>query len=193
MMEFDDLEQETVMTSLRDPDVVDALTRRYLPADLRELIGMEDEKEYFDLHTNTKKIDVSKELPVVVSSHQCWANPDKFRERRVTLRAKISAFGLSPESLDRLKSVVGRHKYDERTGILKLVSDNQRTKEENKFFVKSMFKSILAEALKADPNYLPMEPQPPPENIADISFLRAFEKQKYNICHFPLLAWQNLK
>ncbi len=151
---------------------------------------MEEEKEQFDIHSNKQKINLTRDMPFEISSHFFWAWPDKYRERRVALHAKVNALGLSKPAKDRLIAMVGS-RYDPQTGVLKLVCDSQRTKEENKYFVKSMMRSLLAEAWKAEPTYLPMDPIPPPEDLYDISFLSrpAVEGTKYTMLSFPVTGW----
>ena len=79
----------------------------------------------------------------------------KFAERKVVLRVWVPALGLPTPAVARLKQLTGS-RFNEKTGMLKLVGDKHSNKWTNKQYVKELFRELVHNAMLADPNYVPI-------------------------------------
>ena len=79
----------------------------------------------------------------------------KFVERKVVMRVFVPALGLPTPAVARLKQLTGS-RFNERTGMLKLVGDKHSNKWTNKQYVKELFRELVHNAMLADPNYVPI-------------------------------------
>jgi hypothetical protein len=149
---------------------------------------MDEEAHIPVWHGNNTRLYLSDDLPISITSH--WFNEsDPYKERKVVLKVKLSALKLSPAAKSRLLGMV-KNRYDEKTDTLTIVSRTQTTKQDNSYFAKSLLKSLLAEAWKADENYLPLQEVPPAEDITDLSYIH--KPQPYSLVHLPI-SWLNMK
>lgn len=116
-----------------------------------------------------KRTMISDENPVMFTYHNWPFNKGKFnsdlRERKMVMKVKVSALKLTPPVKERFLQLVEK-RYDPETDILTLTADSSVSKTDNKYFVKARLRKLLAEAWKADPNYIPLDP----EQIQPLSF-----------------------
>jgi len=86
---------------------------------------------------------------------------DRMKYRKVAMKVNMNHFNLPAVVDKRLKELVGPRYMDR---ILKLTGDERQTQDENKAYLKLLFRELMHEAWKADPNYLPIREEEPDDD-----------------------------
>ncbi|EGG17357.1 hypothetical protein DFA_08352 [Cavenderia fasciculata] len=90
---------------------------------------------------------------VISRNTQDQYHDDFWSNRKVIMRVNVAALDLPPVVEERLAALTQR-RYDPKTRVLQLVSNNHRSQDQNKHQCKVLFNNLLHEAYLADPNFV---------------------------------------
>jgi len=141
------LPQDDLVEALRDDLTKHGLT-----------LSHKDPMDKEQIHLIKRPMNVSEEFPVnfVTTDKPLLAMGRTKPGNKVRMQVKVSALNLPMQVQERLLGLVGP-RYDRTNDALTIVVDKFNTKISNIVQVRRIFQELLAEAWKADPNYVPVE------------------------------------